>query len=136
MSAQCLSTQTRFGLNPIIFVIDNGVYGVEQWLADASVFSNDNISDNTTTNTEGNTIDKSKDKQFYKSCILHRWKYSRLAEVFGCQGWEVHTYAELNAAMKGALANKTSPSIIQVVVPGRLIPDNAAWKIKVDSQPR
>lgn len=24
MSAQCLSTQTRFGLNPIIFIIDNG----------------------------------------------------------------------------------------------------------------
>ena len=37
MSAQCLSTQTRFKLNPIVFVIDNGVYEVEQWLHDASV---------------------------------------------------------------------------------------------------
>jgi indolepyruvate decarboxylase len=34
MTAQCLSVQTRFGLNPIIFVMNNGVYGVEQWLAD------------------------------------------------------------------------------------------------------
>ena len=50
MSAQCLSTQTRFNLNPIIFVIANGIYGVEQWLADASVFNNP--------------------KPFYKSCIL------------------------------------------------------------------
>jgi indolepyruvate decarboxylase len=55
MSAQCLSTQTRFKLNPIIFVIDNGVYGVEQWLADASVFDNKNK------------------KPFYKSCVLHQW---------------------------------------------------------------
>ena len=31
----------RFKLNPIIFVINNGVYGVEQWLADSSVFHTD-----------------------------------------------------------------------------------------------
>ncbi len=108
MSAQCLSTQTRFRLNPIIFVIDNGVYGVEQWLADSSVFHTD--------------------KPFYKSCILHPWNYSKLSEVFGCQGWKVGTYGELEDAVAGALANSSSPSIIQVLVPGKSIPDNAGWK--------
>ncbi|MBB3457338.1 indolepyruvate decarboxylase [Rhizobium sp. BK313] len=108
MTAQCLSTQTRFNLNPIIFVMDNGVYGVEQWLADASVF-------------HGNT-------PFYNSCNLHRWNYSKLAEVFGCRGWEVHTYGELEEAVNGAKENLNSPSIIQVVVPQRSIPDNANWK--------
>jgi indolepyruvate decarboxylase len=107
-SPQCLSTQTRFKLNPIIFVIDNGVYGVEQWLADASVFHTDT--------------------PFYQSCILHRWDYSKLAEVFGCQGWKAGTYGELKDAILGALANSTSPSIIQVVVPPKSIPRNAAWK--------
>ncbi|MGR9319746.1 alpha-keto acid decarboxylase family protein (plasmid) [Rhizobium leguminosarum] len=108
MTAQCLSTQTRFNLNPIIFVMDNGIYGVEQWLADASVF-------------HGN-------KPFYNSCILHRWNYSKLAEVFGCQGWKVETYGELAEATSGAKENLNSPSIIQVVVPQRSIPDNANWK--------
>ncbi|MGR9466272.1 alpha-keto acid decarboxylase family protein [Rhizobium leguminosarum] len=108
MTAQCLSTQTRFNLNPIIFVMDNGIYGVEQWLADASVF-------------HGN-------KPFYNSCILHRWNYSKLAEVFGCQGWKVETYGELAEAITGAKENLNSPSIIQVVVPQRSIPDNANWK--------
>ncbi|UWM78502.1 thiamine pyrophosphate-binding protein (plasmid) [Rhizobium sp. WSM4643] len=108
MTAQCLSTQTRFNLNPIIFVMDNGIYGVEQWLADASVF-------------HGN-------KPFYNSCILHRWNYSKLAEVFGCQGWRVDTYGELEEAINGAKENLNSPSIIQVVVPQRSIPDNANWK--------
>ncbi|NEI77605.1 alpha-keto acid decarboxylase family protein [Rhizobium ruizarguesonis] len=108
MTAQCLSTQTRFNLNPIIFVMDNGIYGVEQWLADASVF-------------HGN-------KPFYNSCILHRWNYSKLAEVFGCQGWKVDTYGELEEAINGAKENLNSPSIIQVVVPQRSIPDNANWK--------
>lgn len=108
MTAQCLSTQTRFGLNPIIFVIDNGVYGVEQWLADASVFRTG--------------------KPFVPSCVLHRWNYSELARVFECGGWKAETYAELEDAMAKALANTTSPSIIQVVVPQASIPKNALWK--------
>jgi indolepyruvate decarboxylase len=108
MTAQCLSTQTRFGLNPIIFVINNGVYGVEQWLADSSVFHTG--------------------KPFYPSCILHPWNYSRLAEVFGCRGWKAGTYGELRDAVTGALANSGSPSVVEVLVPGKSIPDNAKWK--------
>jgi indolepyruvate decarboxylase len=108
MTAQCLSTQTRFNLNPIIFVMNNGVYGVEQWLGNASVFFND--------------------KTFFKSCILHPWNYSKLADVFGCQGWKAGTYGELQEAITGALANSSSPSIIQVVIPSKSIPDNATWK--------
>lgn len=108
MSAQCLSTQTRFGLNPIIFVIDNGVYGVEQWLYDASVFTSD--------------------AKFLDACVLHRWQYSKLADVFGCKGWTAHTYAELSTALDGAMANTDSPSIIQVCIPSKSIPENAKWK--------
>ncbi|WP_329298232.1 thiamine pyrophosphate-binding protein [Streptomyces sp. NBC_00659] len=110
MTAQCLSTQTRLGLDPIIFVIDNGVYAVEQWLADAAVFHSD--------------------EPFYKPCELHRWNYSRLAEVFGCRGWEVGTYGELEDAVTDALGNSTGPSIVQVRVPEKTIPDNANWKAR------
>lgn len=110
MTAQCLSTQTRFHLDPIIFVIDNGVYGVEQWLADATVFT-----DNT---------------PFYPSCVLHRWDYSKLAEVFDCYGWKAATYGELEDAVTGALAGSGKPSIIQVVIPDKSIPDNGQWKTK------
>jgi indolepyruvate decarboxylase len=88
--------------------MDNGIYGVEQWLADASVFHTD--------------------KEFYSSCVLHPWNYSKLAEVFGCKGWRVDTYRELIAAVIAALRNTNSPSIIQVRVPSKTIPRNAAWK--------
>ncbi|MFE4698998.1 alpha-keto acid decarboxylase family protein [Streptomyces sp. NPDC056738] len=110
MTAQCLSTQTRLGLDPIVFVIDNGVYAVEQWLADAAVFHSD--------------------EPFYKPCELHRWNYSTLAEVFGCRGWEVGTYGELEDAVTGALEYASGPSIIQVRVPEKTIPDNANWKAR------
>jgi indolepyruvate decarboxylase len=114
MTAQCLSTQRRFGLNPIIFVIDNGVYGVEQWLANSNVFG-----------------DK---KNFYESCVLHRWDYSKLADVFDCKGWKVSTYSELEAAVTAALAVTDQPSIIQVIVPDHSLPDNATWKEAIDRQ--
>ena len=95
-------------LNPIIFVINNGVYGVEQWLADPTVFYTD--------------------KSFYESCLLHQWDYSKLADVFGCKGWKVTTYGELREAITCALENSESPSIIQVVIDGKSIPENATWK--------
>jgi len=108
--AQCLSTQTRFGLNPIIFVIKNGVYGVEQWLADATVFAPESK------------------KPFYKSCNLHPWNYSKLSEVFGCRGWKASTYGELEDAMTSAKEIRRIPSIIEVIVSSRSIPSNATWK--------
>lgn len=115
MTAQCISTQTRLGLNPIIFIMDNGVYAIEQWLAGADVFrpgSND---------------------PFFPLCELHEWSYSKLADVFGCQGWKAETYGELTEAVEEALKNETSPSIIQVKIPRRSIPDNARWKVDLSA---
>lgn len=43
-----------------------------------------------------------------------------------------HYVQGLQAAMQGALANASSPSIIQVLVPNKFIPDNAVWKPKED----
>jgi indolepyruvate decarboxylase len=60
--------------------------------------------------------------------VLHPCNYSKLADVFGCQGFKVSTYGELDLAMKDALANDDSPSVIEVVVAGKSIPTNATWK--------
>lgn len=110
MTALCVATQTRYKLNPVIFVIDNGVFAVEQWLAHGavSVFGNG--------------------EPFKDGLEVHPCSYSGLADVVGCRGWRVTTYRELDAAIPEALANLTSPSIIQVVVPSRSIPANAEWK--------
>lgn len=111
MTAQCISTQTRLGLNPIIFIMDNGVYGIEQWLAGADVFK------------------PGSEKPFFPLCEIHEWEYSKLADVFGCKGWKAETYGELKDAVEGALKNTGLPSIIQVKIPRYSIPDNARWKV-------
>lgn len=111
MTAQCISTQTRLKQNPIIFIMDNGVYAIEQWLAGADAFK------------------KESDMSFFPLCEIHEWEYYKLAEVFGCKGWKVKTYKELDTAIKNALENMESPSIIQVKIPKKSIPDNAQWKV-------
>jgi indolepyruvate decarboxylase len=120
MSLQCVSTQTRFGLNAIIFVIDNGVFGVEQWLHNAWASSPDN--------PKG---------EFSRECLVHPWNYSELSKVFTsngleCVAWKVGTYGALKEAIERAIANHTGPSIIQVVVPAKSDLRNEKWKEKLD----
>lgn len=117
MTALCVVTQTRRKLNPIIFVIDNGKFLVEQWLHDATVISTPAA-------------------PFEKGLDVHRCSYSKMADVVGCKGWKATNYRDLRSAIEGALANLTSPSIIQVVVEERSIPKNAEWKELIDAKLR
>lgn len=112
MTAQCIGTMAGLGLDPIIFVMDNGVYGIEQWLADPAVYGND--------------------EPFYPLSVLHGWDYSKLPDAFGGRGWKVTTYGELSAAVEEALAYRDGPSLIQVCVPSKSVPELADWKIPQD----
>ena len=110
MTAFCVVTQTRYKLNPVIFVMDNRVFAVEQWLA------------------RGATSVFSDGANFESGLEVYPCAYSKLKDVVGCEGWKVTTYRELEDAINGALANLTSPSIIQVVLPEKSILENAKWK--------
>ncbi|MDI4232502.1 thiamine pyrophosphate-binding protein [Bradyrhizobium sp. Arg237L] len=113
MTAFCVATQTRFKLNPIIFVMDNGVFAVEQWLADASVF-------------------KSSTDKFKDGLDVHRCSYFKMSEVVGCMGRRVTTYGELETAINEALTKDDIPSIIHVELEPKSIPKNAEWKALID----
>ena len=84
MTATAIGTMGRYGLKPIIFVLNNEGYMVERGLeADPDWVYND----------------------------LAPWKYHSLPAVLGCQGWftaKVSTLGELDAALasagKGGLA--------------------------------
>ncbi|MGB3403958.1 MAG: thiamine pyrophosphate-binding protein [Microcoleaceae cyanobacterium] len=85
MTCQELSTIIRFGLNPIIFLINNDGYTIERMIHD-------------------NTYND-----------IQPWKYHQLPQVFGdCFSCEVRTEAELEAALETAKANINQPSFIEV----------------------
>lgn len=110
MTAQCIGTMSEHELAPIIFVMNNGVYGIEQWLADPAVYGND--------------------EPFYPLAVIQNWNYSQLPEAFGGKGWQVETYGELETAVKEAIENTGQPSLVEVKVPRKSLPELAEFKVR------
>jgi indolepyruvate decarboxylase len=80
-----LSTAIRYQFNPIVMVINNKGYTTERFLQ------------------EGPFND------------IQNWNYHRICDFLGGgQGFEVHTEGELEGALKLALANQTSFSILNI----------------------
>ena len=87
MTGMELSTVARYGLNPIVFVLNNRGYTTERFIQDGPY--ND----------------------------VHEWAYHRVPEVLGAGwGWEVRTEGDLEEALARALANTKAFSIINVLL--------------------
>jgi indolepyruvate decarboxylase len=85
MTGMELSNVLRHGQNPIVLVLNNEGYGTERFLQEGAF--ND----------------------------IHPWQYHRLPEVLGGgKGFEARTEGELEKALRAALANRDSFSLLNV----------------------
>jgi indolepyruvate decarboxylase len=85
MTGMELSSIARYGLNPIVVVLNNHGYTTERFLLEGSF--ND----------------------------IHEWAFHKIPEVLGTgRGWEVRTEDELDAALRAAEANTACFSLINV----------------------
>ncbi len=85
MTGMELSTIARYGLNPIVVVLNNKGYTTERFILEGSF--ND----------------------------VHEWKFHKIPEVLGTGlGIEVRTEGELDAALEAALAHTSSFSLLNV----------------------
>jgi indolepyruvate decarboxylase len=87
MTGMELSTIARYGMNPIVVVLDNDGYGTERPMLDGTF--ND----------------------------VHRWNFAKIPEVLGRGiGIKVTTETEMAAALNRALANTAGFTLIQVML--------------------
>jgi TPP-dependent 2-oxoacid decarboxylase len=87
MNGMELGTAVRYGMNPIVIVLDNDGYGTERPMLDGAF--ND----------------------------VHRWNFAKLPEVLGAGlGLKAATEAEFADALAKAKANAGSYSIVQVML--------------------
>ncbi len=87
MTGMELSTMVRYGLNPIVIVLDNQGYGTERRLHDGEFAFND----------------------------VQPWHYHKIPEVLGGgKGYEVRTEGDFDRALHEAWTDKLSLSLIQV----------------------
>lgn len=103
MTAQALSTMVRSGLKSIVIVLDNGIYGIEQWLLEPGFFG-------------------SKDLAEHPYLALNRWSYPDLAKALGFKKAEaVSSAAELKTALEAA-RGAAGPVLLSVTLPKRDLP--------------
>jgi indolepyruvate decarboxylase len=99
MTAQALSTMVRYKRDPVVVVIDNGIYGYEQYLLDASFFSG-----------------SATPPRPY--VVLNEWDYAGIAKGFGLQFCRaVNTATLLDAALADVKAVSGAAMIIAQVDP-------------------
>jgi len=107
MLPQTLSTLARQKKPAIIFVMDNGLYGIEQFLVDSTYFQ-----------------EPARPPVFFNE--LARWDYVKLAEAFHARGFAVGTSAELELALHKARDTTDTPVLIAVAVDPRQLPPEIA----------
>jgi indolepyruvate decarboxylase len=111
MLAQAFSTLVRHRRRDIIFVFDNQLYAIEQFLVDRTYYQ-----------------DPQKPSVFFNE--LPHWDYVKLAEAFGGKGYNVATVAELDDALGEARGLTDVPALIAVKLDPRLLPPELAQALR------
>lgn len=104
MVCQSLSTLSRNNLNAVIFVMSNGVYGIEQVYVDMTAFQS------------------GPSHKFDAFDILPKWNYKALAEAFGTKFYRAETIDELNTVLNDLKKPGTQPILVEIVIPQKDLP--------------
>ena len=119
---QALGTMAQLRQGGIVFVMDNRVMAVEQWLLNAKVYCADAPPPEF---SELTTVPQG-----------HIWDYVKLAEGFGGRGYKVETNAELTAVLhqlnevpNGPATGEPTFTLVAVRVPAKDLPDTTRWRL-------
>lgn len=116
-SVNAIGTIAQMGLNSVIFVMDNRVFAIEQWLIDADAFAED-----------------APPPEFKKLTVIPQgsiWDYVKIAEGFGGKGYLVKTNEQLAKVLDQLKANKDDNtfSLVAVNIVKKDLPSNVKWKL-------
>jgi indolepyruvate decarboxylase len=103
MTAQALSTLARYHRNPVVVVIDNGIYGLEQYLLDSDYFDDPGVAP----------------KPYV---VLGQWDFVAFANSLGVRStYAVDTAVKLDQALTAAKSSD-APALIVAKVDSRGLP--------------
>ncbi|WP_202819780.1 alpha-keto acid decarboxylase family protein [Thaumasiovibrio subtropicus] len=110
-TCQAVADQHAYGLNTVVFVIANGIYGIEQYLVNPNPFREppkdykDPLLDNV-----------------YQYNKLPNWQIAKLTDGFGGEGRKVENLGQLLAVMEEIRATPDKNFLVEVVVPETCVP--------------
>lgn len=104
MIAQTYSTLIKYKVPAIILVINNALYGIEQFLIDPDFYLKEN-------------------HPHLDYCELHPWNYEKFPKVFnGGLGYKANTVGELKTAFGAVSTIKDKPTIISLPISSKDLP--------------
>ncbi|OJX36705.1 MAG: hypothetical protein BGO87_12985 [Flavobacteriia bacterium 40-80] len=112
-TCQAISDQIALKQNNVIFVLVNGIYGIEQEIVDPLPFISP------------------KDK-CHEYNILPKWNYAQFNESLGGKGIRVDTIEELKTALQMIEQNPNNHYLVEVQIPSSDVP--SATRIKLENR--
>ncbi|HXT15467.1 MAG TPA: thiamine pyrophosphate-binding protein [Gemmatimonadaceae bacterium] len=105
-TCQGVSAMRALGQNTVVFVLDNGIYGIEQRLVNPNPFRAP------VTKYQPPLLN-----DIYSYNHMHPWAYERLADVFGGQGRTAKNVEELRAVLKEIDEKPAELFLVHVTLP-------------------
>jgi indolepyruvate decarboxylase len=105
-TCQAVSDHHANGLNTVVFVLANGLYGIEQQIVNPNPFRS--------------PVVKYKDQlldTFYPYNVLPRWKYDRITDVFGGIGRKAASVDELEGVLREIRETPGSNFVVEITIP-------------------
>lgn len=125
-TVNALGTMAQLGQDNVIFVMDNRVFAVEQWLIDSNAYC-----------PEPSAPEFKPLTQVPQGCI---WDYAKLAEAFGGRGYAVSSNAELRDVLGQLREVPINPvtgqptfTLVAVRLPAKDLPANTRWRMSCAS---
>lgn len=110
-TCQAVSDHHAYGQNTVVFILSNGIYGIEQFLVNPNPFR---------------TSPKDyKDKllnSVYPYNDLPAWKFDKLAQAFGGEGRKATNIQELNVVLSEIRDREETNFVVEVCIPRTNVP--------------
>ncbi|KJY79565.1 alpha-keto acid decarboxylase family protein [Vibrio nigripulchritudo] len=129
-TCQSVSGHNYYKTNNVVFVLDNGIYGIEQMLVNPNPFRTEDEKVHYESRPQQNDV--------YKYNRLNKWNYEKIVEMVGGRGTVVSTHDELRNALTEVDQYPGDNFVIRVMLSETNIPHSIAYRTQSfgeDEQP-
>lgn len=120
-TCQAVSGHAHFDTNIVVFVLDNGIYGIEQMLVNPNPFRQGDAHIDYPTRPSQNKV--------YAYNELAKWEYHKIVDMVGGKGIDVGSLEELDKAFAALDQDPDSNFVIRVKLPQTNIPSAIGYKL-------
>ena len=110
-SCQAVADHYAHGQNNVVFVLVNGIYGIEQEIVNPNVFRDPPVA-----------YSDAQLDGVYPYNVVPRWRYSKITDAFGGQGRKAETLADLATILQEIDERTDTNFVVELAIPQMAVP--------------